>query len=69
MQVTLKLEIPDINTVIEGLQRVQDNAARVANVVRDQGNAELARMQAEAEAAEEAAKKAAEDASADKPAA
>lgn len=60
MQINLNLEISDINTVIEGLQRVQDNAARVSNVIRDQGNAELAKLQAEAAAAEEAAKKAAE---------
>ena len=56
MSINLSLETQDVNTVIEGLIRVQDNAARIQSLVRtqavDQLNAQQAAAQAEQEAAQ-----------------
>lgn len=54
MTIQLNVEIPDVNSILEGLQRIQDNAARVANIVREQGSAQFKAMQ-EAEAERQAA--------------
>lgn len=55
MSVNLSLELPDVNTVLEGLARVQENSNRVAAVVRDQANAQLQAQQEADAAAEKAA--------------
>jgi hypothetical protein len=61
MTVQVVLEVHEVNTVLEGLARVQDNAARIQNLVRNQVGQQL---QAAAEPVVQAAEqKAAEPAS------
>lgn len=55
MPIQLNLEVSDINTVLEGLARVADNAGRIQQVVREQANAQLAAQQQAAQAAAQAA--------------
>lgn len=55
LSITINLEVNDVNTVLEGLGRVQDNSARIAYVVREQANAQLQAQQAAAEAAQKTA--------------
>lgn len=60
MSIQLTVEVSDVNTILEGLGRIQDNAAQVANRVRaqasEQFNAQLEAESAAQKAAEEAAK-------------
>lgn len=56
MKVTLTLDLNDVNTALEGLQRVQDNAARVAFQVRDQATIQVQDAEAKAQAQEDEAK-------------
>ncbi len=56
MSINLSLETQDVNTVIEGLIRVQDNAARIQSIVRTQAVDQLNAQQAAAQAEQEAAK-------------
>lgn len=53
MLVTVTLGVPEFNTILEGLARVQENAAYVQNAVRTQVSAQL--QSAQEEAAKEAA--------------
>jgi hypothetical protein len=46
MTIQLNVEIPDVNTILEGLQRVGENAQRVASIVREQGTAQFEALQA-----------------------
>lgn len=41
MPVQVTLEVPDVNTLLEGLARVQENAARLQHAVREQVSAQL----------------------------
>jgi hypothetical protein len=41
MTVQVVLEVHEVNTVLEGLARVQDNAARIQNLVRNQVGQQL----------------------------
>lgn len=61
MSIQLNLEVPDVNTVLEGLARVADNSARVQDIVRQQAGAQLAEQQKAAEEAAKAAQAAAGD--------
>ena len=56
MSIQLTVEVQDVNTILEGLQRIGDNAHRVASIVREQGTDQFEAMQAAAQAAHEAAK-------------
>jgi hypothetical protein len=58
MSIQLNVDVADVNTILEGLGRIQENAAQVANRVRAQASAQF-NAQLEAESA---AQKAAEDA-------
>lgn len=51
MSIQLNLEVQDVNTVIEGLLRVQDNAIRMQNLVRQQATEQLAAQKSAADAA------------------
>lgn len=53
MLVTVTLGVPEFNTILEGLARVQENAAYVQNAVRTQVSAQL--QSAQEQAAKEAA--------------
>lgn len=53
MQIKLTLDVNDVNTVLEGLARVQENAGRVQNEVRTQASVQF---EAQQKAAEQAAK-------------
>jgi hypothetical protein len=53
MTVQVTLEVHEINTVLEGLARVQDNAARIQQAVRIQVSEQL-QAAAEAQAQPEA---------------
>lgn len=55
MSIQINVEIPDVNTILEGLQRVGENATRVANIVREQGTAQFEAMQAAEQARQAAA--------------
>jgi hypothetical protein len=55
MSIQLNLDVQDVNTVIEGLMRVQDNAIRMQNLVRQQATEQLnAQQKAAADAAAKA---------------
>lgn len=41
MTVQVSLEVPDVNAILEGLARVQENAARVQQLVRTQVSQQL----------------------------
>ncbi len=56
MQIKLTLDVNDVNTLLEGLARVQENAGRVQNEVRAQASVQF---EAQQKAAEQAAKEAA----------
>lgn len=58
MSIQLNVEVHEVNTIIEGLIRVQDNAARIQNEVRVQASVQLELQQ---KAAEEAHRKSTED--------
>lgn len=51
MSIQLTVEVHDVNLILEGLGRISENAARVANIVREQANEQFnAQLQAESEA-------------------
>lgn len=50
MSIQLKLEVNEINTVLEGLSRVIENAGRVQQTVREQANEQLKAQQQAAQA-------------------
>lgn len=64
MTIQLNVEIPDVNTILEGLQRVGENAQRVAAIVREQGSAQFEAMQLAEQKRQEQANAAASDADA-----
>lgn len=53
MSIKLELEIPDVNTILEGLVRVQENAGRVQHIVRAQASEQVEAQQKAAQAAAE----------------
>lgn len=54
MLVTVTLGVPEINVILEGLSRVQENAAYIQNAVRMQVSAQL--QSAAEQSAQEASK-------------
>jgi hypothetical protein len=60
MSIQITVDVADVNTILEGLGRINENSARVANIVRAQANEQFnAQLEAESaaqKAAEEAAK-------------
>jgi hypothetical protein len=53
MSINITLEVNDVNTVLEGLGRIQENSARVAELVRAQATEQFNAQQAAAKAAVE----------------
>lgn len=61
MSIQLSVDVADVNTILEGLGRVNENAARVANIVRAQASEQFnAQLEAERAAQEAATPKPAE---------
>lgn len=44
MSIQINLEVDDVNVVLEGLKRIADNAIRIGNSVRVQGNEQFDKM-------------------------
>ena len=48
MSIQLTVEVADVNTILEGLGRINENSARVADIVRGQASAQFnAQLEAE----------------------
>lgn len=62
--INLELSVDDVNTVLEGLGRVQANAARIAQTIRNAAQAQF-EAQTVAEKAKSEAEKPVEEAAAD----